>query len=111
MQKQPTKAINCPSFDRRSLDGEHLLKFRNWRKLEEILPSVGLQRGSTDGPVQPLSRSEIVPCNDLCSRFEQQILFREKLAESTDPTTDRHGHNGQSRGSRSKKLRKLKFGY
>ena len=28
-------------------------------------------------------------CNDLFSRFEQQILFLEKQAEATDPTTDR----------------------
>ena len=44
-------------------------------------------------------------CNDLFSRFEQQILFLEKLAETTDPTTDRHGHDGPSRGSRFKTLR------
>ena len=50
-------------------------------------------------------------CNDLFSRFEQQILFLEKLAETTDPTTDRHGHDGPLRGSRSKTLRILKFGY
>ena len=30
-------------------------------------------------------------CNDLFSRFEQQILFLEKLSESTEPTTDRRG--------------------
>ena len=35
-------------------------------------------------------------CNDLFSRFEQQILFLEKQAEATDPTTDRHGHDGPS---------------
>ena len=44
-------------------------------------------------------------CNDLFSRFEQHILFLEKLAETLDPTTDRRG------GSRSKTLRILKFGY
>ena len=49
--------------------------------------------------------------NDLFSRFEQQILFLKKLVETTDPTTDRHGHDGPSRGSRSKTLRFLKFGY
>ena len=38
------------------------------------------------------------------SRFEQQILFLEKLAEMTDPTTDCHGHDEPSRGSRSKTL-------
>ena len=32
-------------------------------------------------------------CNDLFSRFEQQILFLEKLSWSTDPMTDRHGHD------------------
>ena len=37
-------------------------------------------------------------CNDLFSRFEQQILFLEKLAEATDPTTDRHEHDGLSQG-------------
>ena len=50
-------------------------------------------------------------CNDLFSRFEQQTLILEKLAETTDPTTDRHGHDGPSRGSRSKILRILKIGY
>ena len=50
-------------------------------------------------------------CNDLFSRFEQQILFLGKLAETTDPTTDHHWHDGPSRGSRSKTLRILKFGY
>ena len=30
---------------------------------------------------------------------------------TTDPTTDRHEHDGPSRGSRSKTLRILKFGY
>ena len=50
-------------------------------------------------------------CNDLFSRFEQQILFLEKLAETTEPTTDRHGHDGPSRVSRSKILRILKIGY
>ena len=50
-------------------------------------------------------------CNDLFSRFEQQIFFLEKLAETTDPTTDSHGHDEPSRGSHSKTLRILKFGY
>ena len=44
-------------------------------------------------------------CNDLFSRFEQQILFLEKLAETTDPTTDRRG------GLISKHLEILKNGY
>ena len=35
-------------------------------------------------------------CNDLFSRFEQQISILEKLAEATDPTTDRHRHDGPS---------------
>ena len=49
-------------------------------------------------------------CNDLFSRFEQQILFLEKQAEATDPTTDRHGHDGSSQGLVSKHLENLKFG-
>ena len=36
-------------------------------------------------------RNRDVHCNDLFSRFEQQILFLEKLAETTDTTTDRRG--------------------
>ena len=56
-------------------------------------------------------------CNDLFSRFEQQISILEKLAEATDPTTDRHGHDGPSwarqtvAGSRFKTLRKSEIGY
>ena len=49
-------------------------------------------------------------CNDLFSRFEQQILFLEKLAEATNPTTDRHGHDGPSQGLVSKHLENLKLG-
>ena len=45
------------------------------------------------------------------SRFEQQILFLEKQAETTEPTTDRRRHDGPSRVSRSKILRILKIGY
>ena len=37
--------------------------------------------------------------------FEQQILFLEKQAETTEPTTERHGHDGPSRVSRPKTLR------
>ena len=37
-------------------------------------------------------------CNDLFSRFEQQILFLEKLAETTDPTTDRMGTTDRQGG-------------
>ena len=53
----------------------------------------------------------LIICNDLFSRFEQQILFLEKQAEATDPTTDRHGHDGPSQGLVSKHLEKLKIGY
>ena len=49
-------------------------------------------------------------CNDLFSRFEQQTLFLEKLAEAMDPTTDRHGHDGPSQGLVSKHLENLKLG-
>ena len=49
-------------------------------------------------------------CNDLFSRFEQQISILEKLAEATDPTMDRHGHNGPSQGLVSKYLENLKLG-
>ena len=53
----------------------------------------------------------LTSCNDLFSRFEQQILFLEKQAEATDPTTDCHGHDGPSQGLVSKHLEKLKIGY
>ena len=49
-------------------------------------------------------------CNDLFSRFEQQILFLEKQAKTTEPTTDRHEHDGPSRGLASKHLEILKLG-
>ena len=49
-------------------------------------------------------------CNDLFSRFEQQILFLEKQAEATDPTTDRHGHDGPSQGLVLEHLENLKLG-
>ena len=49
-------------------------------------------------------------CNDLFSRFEQQILFMEKQVEATNPTTDRHGHDGPSQGLVSKHLENLKLG-
>ena len=49
-------------------------------------------------------------CNDLFSRFEQQTSILEKLAEMTDPTTDRHGHDGPSQGLVSKHLENLKLG-
>ncbi len=40
-------------------------------------------------------------CNDLFSAFEQQTSILEKLAETTDPTTDRHGHDGPSQTAQS----------
>ena len=52
----------------------------------------------------------MMKCNDLFSRFEQQILFQEKQAEATNPTTDRHGHEGPSQGLVSKHLENLKLG-
>ena len=50
-------------------------------------------------------------CNDPFSRFEQQTSILEKLAEATDPTMERHGHDGPSRVSRPKTLRKSEIGY
>ena len=41
--------------------------------------------------------------------FEQQILFLEKQAEATDPTTDRHGHDRPSQGLVSKHIGNLKL--
>ena len=49
-------------------------------------------------------------CNDPFSRFEQQTSILEKLAEATDPTTERNGHDGQSQGLVSKHLKNLKLG-
>ena len=49
-------------------------------------------------------------CNDLFSHFEQQTSILEKQAEATDPTTDRHGHDGPSQGLVSKHLENLKLG-
>ena len=43
----------------------------------------------------------------LSSRFQ----FWKKLAEATDPTTDRHGHDGPSQGLVSKHLEKSEIGY
>ena len=48
-------------------------------------------------------------CNDLFSRFEQQTSILEKLAEATDPTTDRQGHDRPSQGLVSKHLENLKL--
>ena len=53
---------------------------------------------------------KVYQCNDLFSRFEQQILFLEKQAEAMDPTTDRHGHDGPSQGLVSEHLENLKLG-
>ena len=49
--------------------------------------------------------SYMIRCNDLFSRFEQQTLILEKLAGTTDPTTDRRG------GLVSKHLEILKNGH
>ena len=38
------------------------------------------------------------------------FYFWEKQAEATDPTTDRHGHDGPSQGLVSKHLENLKLG-
>ena len=50
-------------------------------------------------------------CNDPFSRFEQQTSILEKLAEATDPTMERHWHDGPSRESRPKILRKSEIEY
>ena len=55
--------------------------------------------------------SEMEYCNDLFSRFELQILFLEKQAKMTEPTTDRHEHDGPSRGLILKHLEILTIGY
>ena len=49
-------------------------------------------------------------CNELFSHFEQQTSILEKLAEATDPTTDRHGNDGPSQGLVSKHLENLILG-
>ena len=49
-------------------------------------------------------------CNDPFSRFEQQTSILEKLAEATDQTTIRHGHDGPSQGLVSKHLENQKLG-
>ena len=53
---------------------------------------------------------EKIYCSDPFSRFEQQTSILEKLAEATDPTTERHGHDGPSQGLVSKHLENLKLG-
>ena len=52
----------------------------------------------------------LILCNDLFSRFEQQTSILEKLAEATNPTTDRRGHDRPSQGLVSKHLENLKLG-
>ena len=42
--------------------------------------------------------------------MEQQTPILEKLAEVTDPMTDRHGHDGPLQGLVSKHLENLKLG-
>ena len=42
--------------------------------------------------------------------LSNRLQFWKKLAEATDPTTDRHGHDGQSQGLVSKHLENLKLG-
>ena len=49
-------------------------------------------------------------CNDPFSCFEQKTSILEKLAETTDPTMDRHGHDVPSQGLISKHLENLKLG-
>ena len=52
----------------------------------------------------------MITCNNPFSRFKQQTSILEKLAEATDPTTERHGHDGPSQGLVSKHLENLKLG-
>ena len=64
-----------------------------------------------DGEIKLIIQYPLVnDCNDLFSRFEQQTSILEKLAEATDPTTDRQGHDGPSQGLVSKHLENLKLG-
>ena len=42
--------------------------------------------------------------------LSNRLQFWEKLAEATDPTTERHGHDGPSQGIVSKHLQNLKLG-
>ena len=58
----------------------------------------------------PWNLKDPLECNDPFSRFEQQTSILEKLAEATDPTTDRQGHDGPSQGLASKHLENLKLG-
>ena len=60
--------------------------------------------------IESLCSSYLWSCNNLFSRFEQQTSILEKLDEATDPTMDRHGHDGPSKGLVSKHLENLKLG-
>ena len=42
--------------------------------------------------------------------LSSRLYFWKKLTEATDPTTDRHGHNGPSQGLVSNHLENLKLG-
>ena len=44
----------------------------------------------------PKKKKDQANYNDLFSRFEQHILFLEKQAETTEPTTDRRGVSFQN---------------
>ena len=46
--------------------------------------------------VSLLNYDSFSTCNDLFSRFEQQILILEKQAETMEPTTDRRGVSFQN---------------
>ena len=83
----------------------HLSKFYHKHKLNLHMLKLNLDQGNQKW------KKKLTNCNDLFSRFEQQTSILEKLAETTDPTTDRHGHDGLSRGSRFKTLRKSEIGY
>ena len=74
--------------------------------------SVNIVLGLPEVPHEPYMHKlrEKDMCNDPFSRFEQQTSIMEKLAEATDPTTDRHGHDGPSQGLISKYLENLKLG-
>ena len=66
--------------------------------------SVNIVLGLPEVPHEPYMHKlrEKDMCNDPFSRFEQQTSI---LAEATDPTMERHGHDGPSRVSRPKTLR------
>ena len=92
----------------RRLDGAKLAHEKLNGSMEKLQPTLA----NVEKNIKVLnSKKKVTPGNDLFSRFEQQTLILEKLAETMDPTTDRHGHDGPSRGARSKILRILKIGY